>query len=92
MKITVDYFGPLRQIAGVESESGEWSEGMSVQACLRDLADRYGEEFSGIVFQADGALRASLVVLVNGAAIAKAQEHALRDGDQVNLLAAIAGG
>ena len=92
MKITVDYFGQLRQIVGVESESGEWSEGTDVQTCLRDLADRHGEEFAGIVFQAGGALRASVVVLVNGEAIAKAQPHALHDGDQVNLLAAIAGG
>ena len=92
MKITVDYFGQLRQIAGVESESGEWSEGTDVQTCLRDLAGRYGEEFANIVFQVDGALRGSLVVLVNGEAIVKAQPHALQDGDQVNLLAAIAGG
>ena len=92
MKIRVDYFGQLRQITGVESEDGQWPDGTDVQTCLRGLADRYGEQFAGIVFQADGALRGSLVVLVNGDAIVKAQPRTLQDGDQVNLLAAIAGG
>jgi MoaD family protein len=92
MKVTITYFGQLRHVVGVESEAGEYADALPLTTVLAGLADRYGEAFRTIVFDDQGGLRASLMVLVNGVAVAKGMAPALRDGDVVTLLPAIAGG
>ena len=92
MSVTVNYFGQLRQFAGVESEPVDVSGEATVQGVLTDLAGRHGEKFGNVLFAEGGGLRPSVMVLVNDAPINKAEPRALADGDRVNLLAAIAGG
>jgi molybdopterin converting factor small subunit len=92
MSVTLNYFGQLRQFAGAESEAVELSGDGALVSVLKGRAEQHGEKFGGILFADDGALRPSVMVLVNDAAVNKAAPPALNDGDQVKLLAAIAGG
>jgi len=92
MKVTVKYFGQLRQVAGVESESGECPAGTTAQDYLKNVAKRYEATFYRILFDERGALRPSVILVINDAPIGKGQPCILKDNDQVTLLAAIAGG
>ena len=92
MRVTVNYFGQLRQLAGVASESAEPPEGTSVQDCLKDVADSYGQGFVEILFGEEGRLRRTVMVLVNDTPLPRDAPRTLNDGDEVTLLTAIAGG
>jgi len=92
MTITVEYFGQLRHVADREQETIEVADGTAVGDALQGVADRYGDAFRLIVFTEDGSFRPSVIVLVNDQPVSKAEPTPLRDGDRVNLLAAIAGG
>lgn len=91
MKIKVIYFGQLRQIAGVGEEERDAADDATVQDVALACAQQHGEEFASVVV-GDGGLRPSLMALVNGSAIDKSAPVNLCEGDEVTLLAAIAGG
>ena len=91
MNVTVHFYGQLRQFTGVESVSDDCPDGTTVTEHLKALAERYDDRFAGAIFDGD-ALRPSVMVLVNDAAIQKAEPRPLADGDTITLLTAIAGG
>lgn len=92
MKVTIEYFGQLRQAAGTAAEQVEAGTGATAQDVLKRAADRHGDAFRLIALGDDGAIRSSLMVLVNEAPIVKSRPYELKDGDRIRLLAAIAGG
>ena len=92
MKITVNYFGQLKQIAEKDADSGDYPEEMGLGDVLADLASRYDGKFKNIVLNDAGALRPALLVSVNDKAVDKGAPPVLHDGDQINLLPPIAGG
>ncbi len=92
MSITVTYFGQLRHVAGAETERVEVVGPMALPDALAGLAARHGEDFTRIVFDDGHRVRPSLMVLVNGAVVAKGSAPVLKEGDEVTLLPAIAGG
>ena len=92
MNISLRYLGQLRHIAGVESEERSVADATTLVDLLQDVATGYDEGFGRILFDDDGALRASMMVLVNDAPVDKASPPALADGAVVTLLPAIAGG
>ena len=92
MHVTIHYFAQVRQAAGVESEELKLDDGSDVAAALSELAGRHGDGFRALVLDPQGAVRPSLVTLVNGAPIPHGQQPPLSDGDEISLLSAIAGG
>ena len=92
MKINIKYFGQLREYAGVESEKTAVPEDGSLNTCLKELAGRYEERFANIIFDDEGSIRPSLMIVVNGSPADKGNPPALAGGDEITLLAAIAGG
>ena len=92
MKITVNYFGQLKQIAEKDADSGDYPEQMGLRDVLADLASHYDGKFKNIVLDDAGALRPTLLVSVNNDAVGKGALPALHDGDQINLMPPIAGG
>ena len=92
MKITITYFGQLRQVVGAESEVAESAGPATLPAVLADLSARHGPDYRRIALDDAGDLRPSLIILVNGAPVAKGAAPALADGDEVTILPAIAGG
>ena len=92
MKVTMEYFGQIRQAAGAESEAADLAAGATVLDAVKAAAARHGDAFRKIVLDDAAALRLSVMVLVNDTPVSKASPPALKDGDRVKLLAAIAGG
>ena len=92
MMLNVKYFGQLRQMTGAENEECHLPDGATLAEAIADRGEAYGDGFRAIVLDRAGAVRPSLMVVVNGAAVDRADPPALRDGDEVFLLPAIAGG
>ena len=92
MNITLTYFGQLRQLAGVESETRTFEDGASLTGLLEDVAAGHGERFGAILFDENHALRPSVMILVNETPVDKGSLPSLSDQDKVSLLPAIAGG
>jgi len=92
MQVTLEYFAQVRQAAGVESEQVQPADGTDIVTLLTELADRHGEAFRGLVLTEAGAIRPSLVVLVNGHAVSRDEPQPLADGDQITILSPMAGG
>ncbi|MBP8130009.1 MAG: MoaD/ThiS family protein [Candidatus Hydrogenedentes bacterium] len=92
MNITVHLLGQLGHIAGRDSVAVEAEDAASVREVVLHVTAAHGASFREIVFTPDGAFRPSLMVLCNEVPIDKDAPPKLRDGDQVTLLTAIAGG
>ncbi len=92
MRVTLSYFGPLRHAAGVDGETRHCQEGSTLTDVLKEAATDQGERFAAILFGEAGELLSSVLVLVNDMPVNKDPSSQLRDGDQVVLLPAIAGG
>lgn len=92
MKVTVNYFGQLRQLAGRDAESRDRDAGLTLGDLLADAAREHGEEFKSILMDDAGELRPFLLILVNGTAVSKSASLTLQDGDEVTLLTPLSGG
>jgi MoaD family protein len=92
MRVTINYFGQLGQLAGKASEDCECGDRMGLRELLCDLGTRYGGDFGRMVMDDTGRPRLSLLIAVNGEAVREASFPALKDGDQVTLLPPLAGG
>ncbi len=84
--------GQLRQLANRESEECELNHASSLEEALADRTKSYGADFQRILFDDQGRLRPSVMITVNGAAIDKDEPPQLKDGDEIAMLPAIAGG
>ena len=100
-RVSVKIYAPLAQLSGVSSGAyslaleEEIGEGEQVRSLLDRMADRYGERFREALFHAEtGQIRHYILVLVNGQNLASGQGVGteLRDGDNVVLAPAYAGG
>lgn len=92
MKVKFQYFGQLGEIAGKTDDEAEIQEGMALDRAIGERAEAYGGAFRRMALDADGRLRLSVMILLNGAMVDRQCPPTLRDGDEVSLLPAIAGG
>jgi molybdopterin synthase sulfur carrier subunit len=93
MKLSVQYMAQLRPLRGCQEEFVELPPGSNVNQLLVYLAEQQPDVASHLLTAA-GEVRPSLLVAVNGAAVAPqdAPRVALAHGDVVTLLPPIAGG
>ena len=89
--VTVLVPAPLRQLTGGASKV--MGDGATVGALIDDLDARY-PGIKGKVCEADGRIRRFVNVFVNGANVRGAEgvETALKAGDEVGIVPAMAGG
>ena len=92
MKVTVNYYGQLKQITNKDSESCDLSEQTDLNQMLAGLASQYGDKFKDFVFDQAGEIRVSLMISVNDNVVDKKPAPCLKDGDEVSILTPIAGG
>ncbi len=92
MKVTVNYMGQLKAAAGKGSEIIECSDDAALSDLLAAAAGQYGSSFVNIIQDETGAIRPSLIVIINDVTANKDASPSLSDGDTVTLLTAIAGG
>ena len=88
MKITFAYFAQIRQQAGVETETLMVVEGTTVGRALQKV--EHGAGFHELLFDAAGALRPMMLLVVNG--LPAVSERVLRDGDHVQIFSPVSGG
>lgn len=90
MRVTVLYFGVLRDLFGAADQMVELADGIAVGDLLRILRGRASNHATGDMRERDEQLWRSLAVAVNreyGSA-----SIVLRDGDEVALLPPVSGG
>ncbi len=66
MKMIVDYTGQLASVAGVSEETIELPACESLLSVVGRLAESHGEKFSELVFDEDGRIRSTLLVVLDG--------------------------
>ena len=92
MKITFQFFGQLRHMADADEVVLETVEHASLSDALQQLASAYEAAFAHIVFDDEGAIRPSLMIMINEQPVNKNAPPRLQNGDVVTLLPAISGG
>ncbi len=92
MKITLHYFGQLRQLAHREIETVEIEGAADPVEILRRVAPKYDEMFARILFDDHQKLAASVMILINQEMASRDSATPLRDGDEISLISAICGG
>ena len=93
MKVLLKYMGQLKQAADKDSELIECLQDSSLQDILV-CADKQNdnEAFNRILFDGNGNIRLSVMIMLNGKPISKTADVAIADGDSITILSAIAGG
>ncbi len=92
MEITLKYMGQLRHLADKDSDQIECSQGASLTDLMTAASKKYDQRFVDIVLDATGAIRRSLIIIIDGVSADKDAPPNLSDGDTITLLTAIAGG
>lgn len=92
MSVTLNLFGQLRHIADADEVRIDVAEDGTLLSTLKTLTGKYDDTFSAMLFDESGAIRPTMMVLINETTIDKANPSSLQDGDQITLLSAIAGG
>jgi MoaD family protein len=95
VKVTVQYLGQISAVINKRREEVEVSSETTILTLLKQLVNRFGEEFEGEVFEEEGkALREGLIVTVNEKPIGQLQDIStkLNVGDVVTLLPLFTGG
>ena len=98
MRVTVEYFGPAREVAGVGSEVIERHSSphtpcaeRSVQSLICQIAKERGGRFAMLLLT-DDKLSRSLVLAVNDRQVSADEETELHDGDVVTIIPPVSGG
>jgi molybdopterin converting factor small subunit len=92
MKITINYFGQLREAANINFEICDCPEGIAIDEVLSNTAMLHGGKLKKIILDDNDNPRGSVVVLLNGQSIDRENLPVMKDDDEINLLTAIAGG
>lgn len=92
MKVTVKYWGQIKQSTGKTSEAIELADGATVRDLVERLLDFYGEALRAHVVRAEGASRQSVLLAVGEEQVEWDAPRKLEDGDVVTFLPPIAGG
>jgi len=84
-------FSALRELAGAKEVEVE-ADGQSIKEALAKFAARYGEKAQAALFDKQGELLASVLLLVNGEATAHGGATPVKSGDTIQVLLPTAGG
>ena len=84
-------FSALREIAGSKEVDVE-VEDISIKGALEKFVEKYGEKARRILFNKDGELGPSVLLLVNGETAPDGGETRVSSGDTIQVLLPTAGG
>jgi MoaD family protein len=94
IEVLVRFFAELRERLGRREDRLKLPRGGTVEEALAALAARYGESFSGYVFDSRGRFRQGLILLVSGDVVEPEDftTRRLREGDVLAILPPVGGG
>jgi len=93
LKVKVEFFGELREIAGEKEKILEFNDPPTICEVLTLLVNIYGRKFEKIIFD-EGKLSENYIFLINGFNVRflKGPDTILKDGDELAILLPVAGG
>jgi MoaD family protein len=89
--IKLRLFSALREIAGAKEVEVE-GDGLSIKKALEQFAGKYGDKAKAALFDKEGQLLPSVLLLVNGEAAESGGATRVSSGDTVQVLLPTAGG
>ena len=89
--ITLRLFSALREIAGSKEVEVE-GDTLAIGEALRQFAQRFGEKAHQVLFDKDGNLQQSVLLLVNDESAETGPQTQVKSGDVVSVLLPTAGG
>jgi MoaD family protein len=89
--IKLRLFSALREIAGAKEVEVE-AEELSIKEALQRFVGKYGDKARATLFDSQGEVLPSVLVLVNGEAAGDGPATRVRKGDTVQVLLPTAGG
>lgn len=92
MKVTIEFFGQIRQAAGKDEEVVEIEEAATPRTTVQRLAETSGEPLRSHLLGEGGELRPSLVLVIGDEQIELDSDKPLTDGERLTILPPIAGG
>ncbi len=92
LKVRIHYFGQLRQITDKDKEDVEFEHEDTIKSILLNRAKVYKTDFQNILLDEKGDIRPSVMVLLNGTMVSRDKMPTFKDGDEITVLTAIAGG
>jgi len=94
VNVKVKFFTTLREIVGKKEEQIQLSDCATIEALLKQLSKKYGEDFEDYVYDELGKIRGHLQFLVNGKSTLTEQKMKtrLREGDEIAILPPVGGG
>jgi MoaD family protein len=84
-------YAALREIAGAKEVEVEGDD-LTVKDALDRFTQRFGEKARKVLFNQEGEVWPSVLLLVNGEAAERGQETRVKSGDTVSVLLPTAGG
>jgi len=91
--VKVKLFANLREVAnGQRVVECAVEEPVSSSELLRKLAGQYGEKAEKLLFDRDGGVWQSIVIMRNGEMVRDREAKAIAPGDEVAVLLPVAGG
>ncbi len=89
--IKLRLFSALREMAGAKEVEVE-GDGVSIKDALLTFSERYGDRARAALFDSEGELLPSVLLLVNGEAADRGAATRVKSGDLVAVLLPTAGG
>lgn len=94
VNVKVKFFTTLREIVGKKEEQIRLSGSVTLEALLKQLSKKHGEDFEDYVYDELGKVRGHLQFLVNGKSVSTDQrmKTKLCEGDEIAILPPVGGG
>jgi len=93
MNVTFSYTGQLAAAAGTADETVEIPDDTALRPVLDQLAAKHGEKYAELIFDGDGKIRSTLLVVLDGEQATGDKETKNIEGvSTVMLMTPIAGG
>jgi molybdopterin converting factor small subunit len=93
MKVDVVYTGQLASIAGVAGETIEVGDGGTLGDLVKAAVESRGKEFSALLCDESGGIRATILVAIDGAqATGDREARSMGSVREVMFMAPVAGG
>ena len=89
--VTMKLFSSLRDLAGTKEVKVE-GDGLSIKQTLEQLAAKLGEQAKPMLFDSQGNVWSSVLLLVNGDAPHDGPATTVKSGDVITVLLPTAGG
>jgi MoaD family protein len=91
MRVTVEYFGPAREAAGVSREQVDRDAPITVGELIARIATERGGRLASLLLH-NGQVSKSIVLAVNDLQVSEGEPAPLQDGDVISVIPPVSGG